>query len=160
MEHYPIPAENDPTMNPKFSWRKLYVAHIDEHKLISKVLKQSLEMKAPGLVIHSFTDFRNANNALHRRLKAKKNIDLVITNFKHAESEGLHLCRQLHCEEAIQQRDHIPVMLLTLDSFSEADLIPLYKQHVIDACLSKTENVEDILEAIRQLASKQLAHSA
>jgi DNA-binding NarL/FixJ family response regulator len=143
-------------MNPKFSWRKLYVAHIDEHKLISKVLKRSLEMKAPGLVIHSFTDYRNANNALHRRLKAPKHIDLVITNFKHAESEGLQLCRQLHCEEEIQQREHIPVMLLTLDSFSDADLIQLYKNHVIDACMSKTENVESILDAIRNLATKQM----
>lgn len=147
-------------MNPKFSWRKLYVAHIDEHKLISKVLKKSLEMKAPGLVIHSFTDFRNANNALHRRLKARKNVDLVITNFRHAESDGLQLCRQLHCEEETQKREHIPVMLLTLDSFAEADLTPLYKSRVIDACMSKTENVDDILEAIRNLATKQMAQTA
>jgi len=147
-------------MNQRFSWRKLYVAYIDEHKLISKALKQTLETRAPGLVIHSFSDFRNANNALHRRLLANKKIDLVITNFKHAESEGLQLCRQLHIEEYSDSREHIPVMVLTLDSVNHDELTPLYNSRVIDSCMSKMESAEKILEEIRKLTALQLAQTA
>ncbi len=147
-------------MNRNFSWRKLYVAHIDEHRMISRVLKDSLEAIAPGLVIHSFSKYQHANNALHRRLLSKKRIDLVITNFKHAESEGLQLCKQLHDEELKDNRSHIPVMLLTLDSFNDSELLPLFREHIIDKCLSKADNVEFILSWIRALVCGQAVQPA
>lgn len=136
----------------EIDFRKLFIIHLDDHRIFRQGVKMCLVKKLPNIVIKEFPINAEALDFIGNCHKNNTHIDLIITDFNHPGPNGLLFgkqVRELEKEFSIQT----PIMMLTM-CWEHPPLIEATKEGVFDIYLPKSVEADDIINFVKKKTEK------
>lgn len=129
----------------------LRIIHLDDSFAFRKgVLSSCIQ---PFLTNHELIEFENGDEAykfIKTEISGNKKIDLIITDINHYGLRGNELAKAIRLyEEQFKSSHRIPIIVLTM--VEEKVHSELIANNIVDAYLSKSASVEDVISCIQKL---------
>lgn len=138
----------------EIDFRKLFIVHLDDHRIFRKGVKLCLIKKLPNILIEEFPTNDEALNFIADCYKQNKNIDLIITDFNHPGPNGLIFGKEVR---ELEKRFSIktPIMLLTM-CWEHPTLIDATEKGIFDVYFPKSVEPDDIINFIKNKTEKNI----
>ncbi len=127
----------------------LNIIHIDDHQLFRDSFRNVLQQFYPYVSLFQFTNSDSAIEHILSNIIQRKQIDLIVTDFKHYGKNGIEFAQQL-AGLGNECGVDIPVMLLTMREENE-DIKSAIALGFIDAYVSKSASTNELLNALEKL---------
>ena len=135
-------------------FRELFIVHLDDHQIFRDGVRFYLAKKFPNILFKDFPTNEGALNFIADCYREKKNIDLIITDFKHPGPNGLIFGKEVR---KLQKRFSIktPIMLFTM-CWEHPPLIEATAIGIFDAYLPKSVEIDVIIDFIKSKTERNL----
>jgi len=134
-----------------FVHRKVFILHLDDHKLFAKGLENCILPFFPLADIINIKDGHRALRFMKDIITDKSRIDLIITDINHPGLKGDEFLVQLRQFEYKMKVPRTPAIVL---SFVDAANMPQLCRpglNMVDRYFSKAAEMEDIVDALEDI---------